>query len=320
MRIFYLPQNFSPSSYLKLTGKDFNYIVKVLRLKEGMILTARDKEGKTWELLLNKIERSSCTLKAFKTEFAKDTTDYLPRTKPQVKILLYQCIPKGRKMDKIIRMATEAGVWKIIPVQSSFCVADIKEEKEETKLNRYNLLIKEAIQQSGSLVPTSIEKTIKINQIPNHLKTIGYSFLNNSSENTNEKIFSGNSKEDTNENSIASTIEGLNQNSNETSNKISNNTLEKTLEKTSNENIPVLFFHQEKLLEDQKDICSVLLKKHNTIAIIIGPEGGFSAEETSFFLSNSYTPILLKTNILRCETAAIYALAGVQILSERTCQ
>ena len=48
------------------------------------------------------------------------------------------------------------------------------------------------------------------------------------------------------------------------------------------------------------------------IALVIGPEGGFSPNEIDRFMSQGFNSILLKTNILRSETAAIYALSVVQ--------
>lgn len=48
------------------------------------------------------------------------------------------------------------------------------------------------------------------------------------------------------------------------------------------------------------------------VSIFIGPEGGFSDEECEYAESNGAIPILLKTNILRAETASIYTAAVVQ--------
>jgi 16S rRNA (uracil1498-N3)-methyltransferase len=47
----------------------------------------------------------------------------------------------------------------------------------------------------------------------------------------------------------------------------------------------------------------------DTIAILIGPEGGWTDEERDFFTAASWTPVSLGPLILRAETAAIAALA-----------
>ncbi len=48
------------------------------------------------------------------------------------------------------------------------------------------------------------------------------------------------------------------------------------------------------------------------VSLFIGPEGGFSDLECDYAEESGALPILLKTNILRAETASIYASAVVQ--------
>jgi 16S rRNA (uracil1498-N3)-methyltransferase len=57
-------------------------------------------------------------------------------------------------------------------------------------------------------------------------------------------------------------------------------------------------------------------KRDLPMAILIGPEGGFSETEIEFINSQKYVhPVSLGSRILRAETALITALSGVQILS-----
>ena len=48
-----------------------------------------------------------------------------------------------------------------------------------------------------------------------------------------------------------------------------------------------------------------------TIAIVIGPEGGFSEKEYQLAKEQGYKPVSLGKRILRAETAAIYALSVI---------
>jgi len=258
MRLFLLPSEFRSDSPLVLKGRDYNYVVNVLRLREGGRMTGRDRSGKPWNLTIQSISSDSCILTAEETEVASETTDALPQARPVANIILYQCQPKGRKMEDIIRMATEAGVLKIVPVKSRYCVSDIS-AKESSKLARYGAVIKEAIQQSGSLVPTTVESVINIDSVPDHFKQLC---------------------------------------------------------KSLNQNGTGLFFHQCKAKEDQKDLPSLLDGFHGTVGILVGSEGGFSEEEVKLLISKEFNPVLLKTNILRCETAAIYSVAAVQTIIE----
>ena len=51
-------------------------------------------------------------------------------------IALFQCLPKARKLDLIIRQATETGVKEIIPVLSNRTVPQKANDGEEKKLAR----------------------------------------------------------------------------------------------------------------------------------------------------------------------------------------
>lgn len=261
MRIFVLPPTFEGSEFLTLQGRDYNYIVNVLRLTKGKSLTGRDKEGNPWNLTIVEIGNKTCTLKAERAQEVLETTDAMPQDRPQCNIILYQCLPKGRKTDDIVRKATETGVRQIVLVKSKNCVADF-DGKEDSKLSRYDSIIKEAIQQSGSLVPTTIDGVIDINEIATDFQ-IRCKKLNS---------------------------EGL-----------------------------ALLLHQCKLEKDQSNLVEVLKGFKGTVGILIGSEGGFTDQECEKLLSENFKAILLKTNILRCETASIYAIAAVQTLIETPC-
>lgn len=54
------------------------------------------------------------------------------------------------------------------------------------------------------------------------------------------------------------------------------------------------------------------LHPQDPVALVIGPEGGFSDQEVGLLTDGGFQPVLLKTNILRTETAAIVAAGVVQ--------
>ena len=52
--------------------------------------------------------------------------------------------------------------------------------------------------------------------------------------------------------------------------------------------------------------------------MVVGAEGGISPEEINELQDNGFIPIHFDTNILRCETAALYGVAAVQtVLGEK---
>jgi 16S rRNA (uracil1498-N3)-methyltransferase len=50
------------------------------------------------------------------------------------------------------------------------------------------------------------------------------------------------------------------------------------------------------------------------VAIVVGPEGGFSPEETARFLSAGFKPLGMGNTVLRTETAALYAAAVIRVI------
>lgn len=59
-------------------------------------------------------------------------------------------------------------------------------------------------------------------------------------------------------------------------------------------------------------IMSAVLPHHESITIVIGPEGGFSDSEVQYFNSKEFTQVSLGSSVLRAETASIIACALVR--------
>ena len=69
----------------------------------------------------------------------------------------------------------------------------------------------------------------------------------------------------------------------------------------------------------QKGLHGYLGNAPAEIVLCVGPEGGFAPDEVDFLLGAGFRPLLLPGAILRTETAALFAVAAVEIiLSERS--
>ncbi|MFP4491350.1 MAG: RsmE family RNA methyltransferase [Spirochaetaceae bacterium] len=268
MKTFLLPENFSPDSKLTLGGEDFHYLTRVLRLRAGDTFSGTDRRGKRY--LLRIVETGETTLAVAAdspgpsllsdTEVFGDTgsspasnspSSNSPSSNPLPEIHLFQSLLKGRKMDGLVRQAVEAGVHRFIPVRSEYTIPVYDRDKEEKKRRRWEAIVREAVQQSGSPIITEVAETIELSEIKN----------------------------------------------------IFNNDLG-------------LFFHHEPL--EQSPLHRYLSLYPKRVAIAIGPEGGFSPGEVEELRSAGFSPVHLHTNVLRAETAAVYALGAVQtIITER---
>ena len=72
-----------------------------------------------------------------------------PSPEPSVRVTLYQGIPKGDKMDYIVQKCTEAGIYRIVPVAFSRCVAKWDSRDAAKKQTRFQRIAAEAAKQSG---------------------------------------------------------------------------------------------------------------------------------------------------------------------------
>lgn len=265
MKVFILPREFGGQTTFELQGRDHRYIARVLRMRPGTTFPGRDGKGTYWDLTVSAVEKDRTILSCIPSSSSGTDTpldDQQPSSctsvaqqPPLPEIWLYQCVCKGKKMDQIIRQATELGVLRIVPVISAYTIPLPGDDRTGGRLERWRTIIREAQQQSGSRVMTEIQEPILIPELPSHWAESG----------------------DT--------------------------------------GTGILFHH---VPSPGPSLVEVMSTASTPVAVAIGPEGGFSEEEADMLKGIGFAVIRLKTNILRAETAAIYALATVQtLLTER---
>jgi len=180
MKQFILPDFGNIDSEIILSKKETHYLKNVLRYKTGAIFSAADKTGNIWEakilrfenkksiiVLCRKIEPASLDWQAQSSEgFALDKgeREAIPE------IVLYQCLLKGKKMDLVVRQAAEAGVATIVPVESEFAIAKMEGKQQKEKIERWEKICKEALQQSGSNIFTNVKQHITFMQLDRFCK------------------------------------------------------------------------------------------------------------------------------------------------------
>jgi 16S rRNA (uracil1498-N3)-methyltransferase len=149
MRVFILPQDPPFGQFLDITGKDYHYLARVRRVKVGDTFAGTDGQGARWFCTVEEIESSSLRLRL----------EPAPRVDPpQLSIHLIQCLPKAKKMDLIIRQAAEVGLQRVIPAYSCNSQLRLNEDREVGKrLQRWQRIAAQALQQSGALRPPVIE-------------------------------------------------------------------------------------------------------------------------------------------------------------------
>ena len=70
------------------------------------------------------------------------------------------------------------------------------------------------------------------------------------------------------------------------------------------------------LNDNTKPLSEYLKNNPKKLLIVIGPEGGFTKQEETLLINNSFLPITLGKRIMRVETAAIYVTSIISYICE----
>ena len=246
MRHYVLPDDYDGSPSFVISGEEDHYLTRVLKKRPGDRFAGLDPLGNRVSILLkSSVDRQSTLVISRETLQGKSKSEKL-----LLDIVLFQCIPKARKMDTIVRQAVEAGVTRIVPVHSENTVVQFDKESGVKKRQRWRRIARQAMQQSGSKRRVEIEEPVSMEEVSKMWRAV-----------------------------------------------------------SSPGDIP-LFFHEKRLSE--MTLHALLTRPTGKVGVCIGPEGGFSPDEAANLLQSGFQPVYINTNVLRTETAALYAVAAVQ--------
>lgn len=125
---------------ITLEGENAKHIGNVLRAKKGDIITVCDGEGRDYECEITEITK--------KVVIAKITDIFTNDNEPDIKLTLYQALPKADKMELVIQKCIEIGVDRIVPVKTEHTVVKL-DGKEDKKIQRWNKIAESAAKQCG---------------------------------------------------------------------------------------------------------------------------------------------------------------------------
>lgn len=141
-----LSQETAETFPLQLDADDLKHF-RVLRLHRKEHIAIVDASGNYYEC-----EIASCE-------------DELPEVRisghedfvsPTFSVALFQGLPKGDKMEDIVRHCTEIGVDEIVPVSFSRCVSKLDASKATRKRERWQSIAKSAAMQAGRMQVPSV--------------------------------------------------------------------------------------------------------------------------------------------------------------------
>lgn len=150
---------------VQVSGAGFHYLIHVRRLKQGDRFKAFLPRGEGEfpagaSVLVELVSTGAGTLTvalagAATGEQPAGTSGNLPP------ILLFQALPKGPKMDLIVRQAAEGALSEVVPfVSERSAITRNTRPGAGERPQRWERIIREALQQSGSPVFTSLHPVL----------------------------------------------------------------------------------------------------------------------------------------------------------------
>lgn len=142
---------------IEILGEDVKHIKNVLRKQIGDNIEICDQDTeKSYICEIEKIGNESIL-----TNIIEELQSY----DDNIKVDIYQGLPKADKMELIIQKSVELGVNSIIPVAMKRCVVKIESKDESKKIARWQKIAESAAKQSGRSTIPEIKNIVNIEKI-----------------------------------------------------------------------------------------------------------------------------------------------------------
>jgi 16S rRNA (uracil1498-N3)-methyltransferase len=143
---------------LRIIGNDVNHIKNVLRMKIGDTFNVcNSTNSDNYIVEIDRFDKEDIICKII--EKNNDNAE------SNVKVHIYQGLPKADKMELIIQKSVELGVEKITPVEMKRCVVKLDGKDKVKKIDRWQKIAEVAAKQSGRDIIPEICQIQNIKQI-----------------------------------------------------------------------------------------------------------------------------------------------------------
>ena len=155
MHKFFTPKELINGDVAKIIGDDVKHIYKVLRISEGEKVTLNNCEGVEYLGRVKSVSKQEVLIEILEKLESNNESD--------VKIYLFQGLPKSQKMDLIVQKGTELGITEFIPTITHR--VDVKLKGEFKKLDRLNRIALEAAKQSKRSIVPKVSQPIEFDEV-----------------------------------------------------------------------------------------------------------------------------------------------------------
>ena len=139
---FFIKSEQIENEKIRIVGNDVNHIKNVLRMKVGDTFNVCN-ESNSNNYIVKIVEFDKEDILCNIIERCDDNAE------SNVKVHIYQGLPKADKMELIIQKSVELGVEKITPVEMKRCIVKLDGKDRVKKIDRWQKIAEVAAKQSG---------------------------------------------------------------------------------------------------------------------------------------------------------------------------
>ena len=160
MNNFFADKSSFNNNQIELTGDNYKHISKVLRMSVNEKISVCNTDTNI-RYIANIEEIDSQKIKC-------QILEECPSNEMNIKVTLFQGLPKSDKMELIIQKTVELGVNKIVPLEMKNCIVKVKDIDKKT--NRWQAISESAAKQSIRNIIPKVENIKNIKNIKEELK------------------------------------------------------------------------------------------------------------------------------------------------------
>ena len=155
---FFVPTNQIEKDKIVIQNDDVNHIKNVLRAKVDDKIDICDyNTSKNYVCKIEEIED-----KVIRCKIIEEIDS---NVESEIKVSIFQGIPKVDKMELVIQKSVELGAYDITPIEMKRCVVKLKEKDKTKKIQRWQKISEVAAKQSGRDIIPNINNIININKL-----------------------------------------------------------------------------------------------------------------------------------------------------------
>lgn len=170
MSKFFVKENQIKNNTVKIIGQDVNHIKNVLRLNlEDQIKICNEDTSENYNSSIKQIEKDEiiCEIKE----------KISSKVESNVKITIFQGLPKADKMELIIQKSTELGASRFVPVALNRCIVKLSGKDAQKKIERWQKISEVAAKQCGRDLIPKIENIENIEEVKKQISDFDLFFV-----------------------------------------------------------------------------------------------------------------------------------------------